>query len=80
MLLTICLIFPSLFSSGTIISSTFLEFSSGFAILSPFPLVTASAILFPKNSPALWTTFLDAYSISHPVSNNFLQMIKIHIL
>ena len=41
---------------GIIISSTFPEFSSitclGFTIL--------SAILFPKNSPVLYTTFLEA--------------------
>ena len=43
----------SLFSGGMIISST----GSCFKILSSFDLGTASAILFPKNSPALWATF-----------------------
>ena len=46
----------SLFSDGIIISST----GSCFTILSSFDLVTASAILFPKNSPALWTSCLEA--------------------
>ena len=61
----------SLFSSRTIISSTFLECSSGFIILSLFD--TVSAILFPKTSPALQTTFLEAaYKGSSPVYNNCL--------
>ena len=47
----------SLFSGRIIISSTFLGFSSGFTILSSFDLATASVILFPINSPVLWTTF-----------------------
>ena len=54
-----------------IISST----GSYFSILLSFDVVTASAILFPINSPALWTTFLEAVSTaSSPVSNiYFLQ-------
>ena len=47
----------SLFFSEIFISLTFLGFLPGFTILSLFDLVTASAILFPKNSPALWSTF-----------------------
>ena len=55
----------SFFSSGIIISSTFLGFSLG---LSLFDLVTASAILFHKSSSALWTTFLEAvFEESSPV-------------
>ena len=46
----------SVFSGGIIISST----GSCFAILSSFDLVTPSAILFPINSLALWTNFLEA--------------------
>ena len=48
------------FSSGIIIYSTFLGFSSGFTISSLFDLVTMSAISFPRNSPAFCTTFLEA--------------------
>ena len=33
-----------------------------------FDLVKASGILFPKYSPALWATFLQA---SNPLSNNY---------
>ena len=59
------------FSGGIIISSTFLEFPSGFTILWSFDLVTTFAILFPKNSPALWITFLEAvFTTSGPVPNN----------
>ena len=47
-----CLIFL-LFSDGIIISST----GSCFSILTLFDLATASEILFPKYSPALWTIF-----------------------
>ena len=44
---------------------------SCFSILSLFDLVTASAILFHKISPALWTTFLEAiFKESSLVSNN----------
>ena len=73
----------SLFFGGVIISSTFLEFSSGFTILLSFDLVTASAISFPKNSPALWITFLEQFLNNlavYPiiVFYIFLQMIKIH--
>ena len=40
-------------------------------MLSSYELVTASAILFPKNSPVLWTTFLEAiFKQSSPVSHN----------
>ena len=46
----------SLFSGKIIISST----RSYLSILSSFDFVTTSAILFPKYSPALWTTFLEA--------------------
>ena len=46
----------SLFSGGIIISST----GFGFTILLSFNLATASAILFPINSPVLWTTFFEA--------------------
>ena len=61
----------SLFSGGITIFST----GSCFSILSSSDLVrvakifdsNASAILFPKNSPALWTTFLEA---SSPVFHN----------
>ena len=45
-----------IFSSGITISST----GSCFTILSSFNLITASAILCPKNLLALWTTFLEA--------------------
>ena len=42
-------------------------------MLSSFDGVTASEILFPKNSPALWTTFLEAvFKESIPVSNNYV--------
>ena len=52
------------FSGGIIISST----GSCFTILSSYELVTATAILFPKNSPALWTTFLEAVlTVQHPI-------------
>ena len=67
----------SLFSGKIIISST----SSCLSILPSFDFVTTYAILFPKYSPALWTTFLEAcilYSII--VFYIFLQMIKIHIV
>ena len=61
----------SLFLSAIIISSTFLGFSSGFTTVSLFDLVTASAILFPKYTPALWTTFLKVvFTASSHVSNN----------
>ena len=69
----------SFFSSGIIISSTFLEFSliTGFCfkIFSSFNLATACTILFPINSlvssAALWTTFLGAFfKASSPVSSN----------
>ena len=43
----------SLSSGGIIISST----GSSFTVLSSLDLVTSSETLFPKNSPALWTTF-----------------------
>ena len=46
----------SLFSGGIIITST----GSCFSILSSFDLVTAYEILFPKYSPALWISFLEA--------------------
>ena len=48
------------FSGGTIISSI----GSCFTM---FDLVTAPVILFPINSPHLWTTLLEAFSL---VSNN----------
>ena len=48
----------SLFSGGMIVSST----GSCLTILSSFELVIVSSILFPKNLPALWTTFLEAFS------------------
>ena len=44
----------TLFSGSIVISSTGFVFT----ILLPHSLVTASAILFPKNSAVLWTTFL----------------------
>ena len=57
----------SLFSCRIIISLT----GSCFTILSSFDLLTASAILFPKNSPALWTTYFEAvFTASSPISNN----------
>ena len=56
-------IISSLFSGRIITSST----GSCFSILSSLDFVTASAILFPKYSPALWDTFLEA---SSPVFNN----------
>ena len=62
----------TLFYSGIIIFSTFFVFSSGFTILLSFELVTASAILFPKNSPVLWPTFLEiVFKEYSPVSNNY---------
>ena len=71
-LFSVCLIFLLFFSSGIIISST----GSCFLILSLFDLVTASAILFPKNSHALWATFLEAvFKVSSPVSNNCLYFL-----
>ena len=58
----------SLFSGGIIISST----GCYFTILSLFDLVTASGILSSKNSPALWSTFLEeVFGASSAVSNNF---------
>ena len=48
-----------LISGRLIISSTFLGFLSSFTISSLFDLVTASPVSFPKNSLALWTTFLE---------------------
>ena len=67
----------SLFSGGIIISST----GSCFTILLSSKLVAVSAILFLKNSPALWTTFLEVVNIeSCPASNNcflyFLANVK----
>ena len=63
------LILHLLFSSGIIIPSR----GSCFAILSLVDLVTAYAILFSKNSPASWTTFLEAvFREPSPVSNNCL--------
>ena len=60
-----------IFSSGIIISSTFVGFSLGLTILSSFDLVTNSLILFPKNPPALWTNFLEViFKKSSPVSSN----------
>ena len=42
-----------------------------FTIQLSFDLVTASGVLFPNNSPALWTTFLEAVlKESGPVFNN----------
>ena len=59
-------IYFSFFSSGIIISSA----GCCFPILLSFDLVTASAVLFPKNSPALWTIFLEAvFKESSPLSN-----------
>ena len=58
----------SLASGEIIISSTG---SSCFTILSSFDLVNATSILFPKNSPVLWTTFLKTgFQESSSVSNN----------
>ena len=87
----------SLSSGEIIIFSTFLAFLSttGFIciILSWFDLATASAILFPINSPvtsaALWTFCLETvFKASSPLSKivpyicykTFSRMIKIHIL
>ena len=62
-----CLIFLLFFSGRIVISLTGFVFT----ILSSYKLVTASAILFPKILPALWTTFSEAASKeSSPVSNN----------
>ena len=55
----------SLFSGGIIIYST----GSCFTILSSLELVTASEILFPKNSPALWTFLEVVFQEFSPVSN-----------
>ena len=56
----------SQFSGGIIISSTGFVFT----ILLSYKLVTLS-ILFPKISPVLWTTFLEAvFKESSSVSNN----------
>ena len=68
----------SLFSGGIFISSTGFAFSISLS----YEFVTASATLFPKNSPVSWTTFLEAvFKESISVSNScfyiFLQMIKI---
>ena len=64
----------SLFSGGITISST------GFVyrILLLYNLVTACAILSPKNSLVLWTTFLEeVFKESSPVSNNcFLCLLE----
>ena len=67
----------SLSSTGMIISST----GFCFTILSLFVLVTLPAILFPKNLPALWTTFWKQFLqhlVLYPVVAFyiFLQMIK----
>ena len=74
-----------LFYTRIIISSTFLEFSLLFTILSLFDLVAAYAILFPKSSPALWTTCWKQFwqhLVQYPiiVFYIFSQMIKSHIL
>ena len=54
----------SLFYNGIVISSTFFGFL--------FDLVTA--VLFPKNSPALWTTFLEVvFTTFNPVASNYFQ-------
>ena len=60
--------FKTLFPGGTIISSTFLEFSAG----KGFGFTILPAILFPIDSPvpsaALWTTFLEVvFRASSPV-------------
>ena len=64
-----------LFSGRRMISST----GSCFTILSSLDLVTVSAILFPKNSHVLWTTFLEAVTrASIPASSNcFLYFLVI---
>ena len=62
------LIFFLIFSGETITSSTFLQFSSDFATSSSFNFATSSAILFPKKSPVLLTTFWKHFC--SPVSNN----------
>ena len=57
----------SISSGGIIFCST----GSCFTMLSTFDLVYASAMLFPMNSSALWSTFLEAvFKESSPVSNN----------
>ena len=66
----------SLFSSRIIIPSTLLRFSSGIQFyhhLTYCIWVTASALLFSKNCPALWTaTFLEAvFTTIKPISNNY---------
>ena len=54
------------------ISSAFPGISSSFTILSSFDLVPASPVLFLKNSPALWTTFLEVvFKESSPVFSNY---------
>ena len=63
----------SLFSGGITISST------GFVyrILLLYNLVTACAILSPKNSLVLWTTFLEeVFKESSPVSNNCFLFVR----
>ena len=60
-----------LFTSGIMIYSIFLVFSSVSIILSLSNLVTGSAVLSPKNSPGIWTAFLEeVFTGSGPVFNN----------
>ena len=56
-----------------IVSSTGPHFTN----LALFDLITASAVWFPKNLPALWTTFFrGGFKESSPVSNNcFLYLL-----
>ena len=63
----------SVFSVWLIISSTV----SCFSILLLFDLVTASMILFSKNSPALWTLSLEAvFRTSSLVFNNYFFILS----
>ena len=58
-----------MFNILSLFSGEIIIYLTGFciSILSSFDLVTASAVLFPKNSPVLLTTFSGAFS---PLSNN----------
>ena len=73
-LFSVCLIL-SPFSGGKTVSSTGYCFST----ISSFDLVTASATLFPKTLPALWTTFWKHLAL-YPIIVSYIFLIKIHIL
>ena len=65
---------PNSFNISSLFPGGIIFYSVGFVftILLSYNLATASAILSPKNSPVLWTTFLEAvFKESGPVSNNW---------